>query len=166
MLEGCTYQTLERSERGPYTVNRLKKKMAKAKLKTTVNDADVSAFLQSVENKKRQADSLIVLELMKEITGEEPKMWGKTIVGFSSYQYKYKSGREGEYFKVGFSPRKQSLTIYIMPGFDRYEELMQKLGKYTTGRSCLYIKKLEDVDMVVLKELVQGAYAYMQEKYE
>ncbi|PHN06702.1 DUF1801 domain-containing protein [Flavilitoribacter nigricans] len=139
--------------------------MAKAKLKTTVNDGDVLRFLESVDHAKRQADSLVVLELMKQITGLEPKMWGSSIVGFDRYHYRYDSGREGEFFKVGFSPRKQSLTLYIMPGFGRYDELMERLGKYKTGKSCLYINKLEDVDMQVLEELIAASYAYMTEKY-
>ena len=87
-----------------------------------------------------------MLEMMQELTGEKPEMWGPSIVGFGSYHYKYASGREGDWFLTGFSPRKQSLTLYIMSGFSRYEELMEKLGKYKTGKSCLYIKKLEDVD--------------------
>lgn len=139
--------------------------MAKAKLKTTVNDGDVLEFLEGVDDEKRQADSLVVLELMKDITGREPKMWGSSIVGFDEYHYKYDSGREGDFFKVGFSPRKQSLTLYIMPGFGRYEELMEQLGKYKTGKSCLYIKKLEDVDMEVLKQLIEESYSYMNDKY-
>ena len=139
--------------------------MAKAKLKTTVNDGDVRKFLETVENAKRREDSLEVLQLMQEITGEAAKMWGSSIVGFSTYHYKYESGREGDMFKVGFSPRKQSLTIYIMPGFERYEELMGKLGKYTTGKPCLYIKKLEDVDRDILEQLITESYSYMTKKY-
>ena len=139
--------------------------MAKAKLKTTVNDGDVLAFLEAVEDTKRQEDSLVVLELMKEITGREPKMWGSSIVGFDQYHYKYDSGREGDFFKVGFSPRKQSLTLYIMPGFERYDALMEQLGKYKTGKSCLYIKKLEDVDMEVLRQLIGESFDYMNKKY-
>ena len=136
--------------------------MAKAKLKTSQNEGNVLDFLQSVENEKRRADSLVVLELMQKITEEEPRMWGSSIVGFSSYHYKYDSGREGDMFKVGFSPRKQSLTIYVMPGFERYDDLMGKLGKYTTGKSCLYIKKLADVDTGVLRELVAESVEHMK----
>ncbi|MFK7906670.1 MAG: DUF1801 domain-containing protein [Chitinophagales bacterium] len=90
---------------------------------------------------------------------------GKSIVGFGTYHYKYESGREGDFMKVGFSPRKTSLTLYIMGGFDRHEELMQQLGKYKTGKSCLYIKKLEDIDLEVLKDLVNESVAYISEKY-
>lgn len=139
--------------------------MAKAKLKTTVNDGDVIQFLESVDHEKRQADSLVVLELMKDITGQEPKMWGSSIVGFGQYHYKYESGREGDFLKIGFSPRKQSLTIYIMPGFERYDQLMEQLGKYKTGKSCLYINKLEDVDLNILQELIRESYQYMTKKY-
>ncbi|MEM9887226.1 MAG: DUF1801 domain-containing protein [Bacteroidota bacterium] len=136
-----------------------------AELKTKENDGDVLAFLNSVEHEKRKADSFQLLEMMSKITGETPKMWGKTIVGFGSYHYKYASGREGDWYITGFSPRKQSMTIYIMTGFDRYDELMAKLGQYKTGKSCLYVNKLEDVDEAVLKELIAAAYEYMNIKY-
>ena len=136
-----------------------------ADIKTKLNDGDVEAFLNSVENEKRRTDAFVVLEMMKELTGWEPKMWGNSLVGFGSYHYKYESGREGDFFKVGFSPRKQSLTIYIMPGFERYEELMAKLGKHKTGKSCLYINKLEDIDINVLKDLITLSVDYMTNKY-
>lgn len=139
--------------------------MAKAKLKTTQNEKDVRAFLNAVDHDKRREDSLAVLEMMEKITGKEAKMWGSSIVGFDQYHYKYDSGREGDFFKVGFSPRKQSLTVYIMPGFERYDELMQQLGKYKTGKSCLYINKMEDVDQNVLQQLIKESYEYMTKKY-
>ena len=101
---------------------------------------------------------------MKKITKEEPKMWGPSIIGFGSYHYKYASGREGDFFLTGFSPRKQSLTLYIISGFKRYDELMKKLGKHKTGSSCLYINKLEDIDMKVLKELITESVKYMKTK--
>ncbi len=97
---------------------------------------------------------------MKKITGEVPAMWGDSIVGFGSYDYKYASGREASWFLTGFSPRKQSLTLYIMAGFDQYAALLERLGKFTTGKSCLYIKKLEDVDLEVLGELIQRSIAH------
>lgn len=103
--------------------------------------------------------------MMKRLTGEEAKMWGPSLIGFGTYHYKYASGREGDFFRVGFSPRKTALTVYIMPGFKRFDELMQKLGKYKTGKSCLYIKKLEDVDVKVLEELVMSSLEYMADKY-
>lgn len=136
-----------------------------AKNKTTENTGNVFDFLQSVENEQRRKDSLTVLEIMKEITGVEPKMWGTSIVGFDTYHYKYESGREGDFMIVGFSPRKTSLTLYIMPGFERFDELMQKLGKFKTGKSCLYVKKLEDVDEKVLRALINDSVKYMREKY-
>lgn len=136
-----------------------------AELKTKPNDASVEDFLKSIKDKKKREDSFAILELMKEITKAAPKMWGPSIVGFGNYHYKYESGRESDMFLVGFSPRKQSLTIYIMPGFDRYQELMNKLGKYKTGKACLYIRKLEDVDVPTLKELVRQSVDYLQNKY-
>ena len=126
-----------------------------AELKTKVNDANVEAFLHSVENQQRRDDSFAVLDLMRDVLGEEAKMWGKSIVGFGSYTYKYATGRTGDWMLTGFSPRKQALTLYIMAGFDEYSDLMAKLGKYKTGKSCLYLKKLSDVDQDVLKELVK-----------
>ena len=136
-----------------------------AELKTTPNDANVQAFLDGVEDEKKRQDAYAILELMKEVSGEPPKMWGPSIVGFGAYHYKYDSGREGDWFLTGFSPRKQNLTLYIMAGFSRYDDLMGRLGKYKTGKSCLYIKKLEDVDQGVLKELVEESVGYMRERY-
>ena len=126
-----------------------------AELKTQKNDGNVEAFLHSVEHKQRREDSLKMLEIMREETGMEPAMWGSAIVGFGSLHYKYASGREGEWMQVGFAPRKQSLTLYIMDGFSEYEALLARLGKHSTGKSCLYIKKLADVDEAVLRELIR-----------
>jgi len=137
-----------------------------AELKTKETKASVEKFLNTVSDKKKREDCFKILEMMKQVTKEEPKMWGSSIVGFGNYHYKYESGNEGDTCITGFSPRKQNLTLYIMPGFERYEELMKKLGKYKTGISCLYIKKLEDVDMKVLKELVASSFKYMKEKYK
>jgi hypothetical protein len=136
-----------------------------AELKTQKNDASVMDFLQSVENEQRRSDSLRLLRIMQSVTGEEPVMWGPSIVGFGSYHYRYESGREADWMLTGFSPRKQALTAYIMAGFDRYDELMAKLGTYTTGKSCLYLKKLDDVDESVLRELIDASCAHMQTKY-
>lgn len=132
-----------------------------AGLKTQKNNASVDAFIESVENEKKREDSKVILRLMKEITGDDPTMWGTSIVGFGSYNYQYADGRENAWFQTGFSPRKQNLTLYIMPGFDRYDDLLSKLGKYKTGKSCLYINKLEDVDLDVLKELVKESVEAM-----
>lgn len=134
-------------------------------LKTKPHDGDVEKFLNNVTHDKRREDSLAMLEVMKEVTGEEPRMWGDSIVGFGSYHYKYESGREGDWMLTGFSPRKQSLTLYIMSGFRHYDELLQKLGKHKTGKSCLYINKLEDVDMEVLKQMIRESMEMMREKY-
>ena len=133
-------------------------------LKTKKNEASVEGFLKSVENKKRREDSSVVLNLMKEVTGEEAVMWGPSIVGFGDYHYKYASGREGNWMKVGFSPRKKNMTLYIMDGFGSYNSLLQNLGKYSTGKSCLYINKLEDVDQQVLKELVRQSVASVSDR--
>jgi len=132
-----------------------------AELKTRRNKGDVEAFLNSVPDERKRRDSFAVLELMKQVTGLEPEMWGDSIVGFGSYHYRYASGREGDWMLVGFSPRKQNLTLYIMSGFDEYEHLLSRLGKHSTGKSCLYIKKLEEVDAEVLKELVRKSVEHM-----
>lgn len=139
--------------------------MSKSENKTQPTDASVDEFLSSVDNEKRQTDARQVYNWMCEITGIPAKMWGPSIIGFDTYHYKYDSGREGDSFKIGLSPRKASLTIYIMPGFEKFEELMQKLGKFKSSVSCLYIKKLEDVNADVLKELMRKSYQYMNEKY-
>ena len=132
-----------------------------ADLKTKPTGKSVEDFLNSVENEKMREDSFTVLELMKDVTGDEPKMWGESIIGFGSYHYKYASGREGEWMLVGFSPRKQNLTLYIMSGFDEYQTLLGDLGKYKTGKSCLYINKIEDVDQATLRELVKQSVDHM-----
>lgn len=134
-----------------------------AELKTKPNDQSVEKFLNGVTNEKKQKDSKAILELMREVTGEEARMWGDSIIGFGSYHYTYKSGREGDWFLTGFSPRKQNLTLYIMAGFDEYDELLDKLGKYKTGKSCLYINKLDDVDTDVLRELVKRSAEHVAE---
>lgn len=130
-------------------------------LKTKVNDASVLEFLHNVPDEKKRTDSLAILALMEEVTGLEAKMWGPSIVGFGSYHYKYESGREGDMPLAGFSPRKQNLTLYIMGGFDNYDQLMASLGKHSTGKSCLYIKRLSDVNIPTLKELVRQSVDHM-----
>jgi len=124
-----------------------------AELKTKPTTASVTKFLNGVSDKTRREDCFAVLEMMREVTKEEPAMWGSSIVGFGRHRYKYESGREGEWPITAFSPRKGDLTLYFMPGFDIAPE-MERLGKYKTGKSCLYIKKLADVDPKVLKQLV------------
>jgi hypothetical protein len=125
-----------------------------AELKTKKNKASVEKFLNSVKDEKKREDSFKILKLMKQITKAEPEMWGTSIIGFGSYHYKYASGREGDWFLTGFSPRKQSLTLYLITYLEKNKEILKKLGKYKTGKGCLYINKLEDVDLKVLKELI------------
>jgi hypothetical protein len=136
-----------------------------AEPKTKKNDASVENFLNSVANQTRREDSLSLLGLMRDVTGEEAKMWGSSIVGFGSYHYVYQSGREGDWMLTGFSPRKQNLAIYIMAGFSDYGPLLEKLGKHKTGKSCLYVNKLADVDINVLRELVRRGVRSMRKKY-
>ena len=131
-----------------------------AENKTQKSGESVEEFLASVENKRRREDGLTLLEMMREITGLEPDMWGPSIIGFGDYHYKYESGREGDMFLTGFSPRKQSLSLYIMAGFDAYDDLLVRLGKHRKGASCLYINKLADVDMAVLRELVRESFKH------
>ena len=139
--------------------------MSKSKNKTIPNQLSVHKFLNSIEDPARRRDSKNLHKLISEITQEKATMWGNSIIGYGQYHYKYASGREGDFMKVGFSPRKQNLTIYIMPGFERYSKLMEKLGKHKTGKSCLYINKLGDVDNNVLVEIIQNSYEFMTKKY-
>ena len=136
-----------------------------AEQKTKPTKASVSAFLKAVENPVRRADAKTVKALMERITGWKAKMWGPSIVGFGQYHYKYDSGHEGTSIVTGFSPRKANLVIYIMPGYVDYGPLMAKLGKHKTGKSCLYINKLADVDLKVLETLIRKSVAYMKKKY-
>ena len=126
-----------------------------AELKTKPTKASVSSFLNKVADKSRREDCLKVLEIMKDVTGEEPEMWGESIVGFGRYRYEYESGTKGEWMITGFSPRKGDLTLYLMSGFEAVPDLMARLGKHKTGKSCLYLKKLEDVDLKVLRKIVE-----------
>ena len=135
--------------------------MAKA-LKTQRNSASVKAFIDGVADEQKRKDARAVSAMMEEVTGEKPTMWGSSIVGFGSYHYKYASGQEGDWPLVGFSPRKDSLTLYIMPGFQEYGELLGKLGKHKKGMSCLYIKSLDDVHMPTLKTLVRQSVKHMK----
>jgi hypothetical protein len=138
---------------------------SKSENKTIATKGSVEKFLSSVKDPQKLADCQTVIEIMKQITKEEPVMWGSSQVGFGTYHYKYESGREGDFFITGFSPRAQALTIYIMSGFERFPVLMQALGKYKTGKSCLYVKKLEDIDLAVLKKLIKEAVAYLKKNY-
>jgi len=133
-----------------------------AELKTKVNNASVTAFLNNIEDEEKRADSFEILKLMQQVTKQEPKMWGASIVGFGSYHYKGSGGREGDWMLTGLSPRKQNLTLYLMGGFDKHTDLLKKLGKYKTSVGCLYIKKLDHVDKKVLKELVTESVKRMK----
>ena len=135
-----------------------------AENKTTPNDQDVEQFLNSVDDERKRKDSFTILELIKQVTGLEPRMWGSSIVGFGSYHYKYESGREGDMILSGFSPRKQNLTLYNMGGFERFDDLLKKLGKHATGKGCLYIKRLDDVDLPALKSLIEESVKHVKQK--
>jgi len=126
-------------------------------LKTKRNNADVDVFISTVGNETRRHDSYQVLEIMKKVTKKSPEMWGDNIVGFGTYYYQYESGQEGNWFTTGFSPRKQNLTLYIMPGFSQLEDLLAKLGKHKLGKSCLYINKLSDVNLKVLEQITKSS---------
>lgn len=137
-----------------------------AELKTKQNEKSVADFLNAIKDETRREECRVVAKLMGDVTGHKPKMWGTGIVGFGAYHYKYASGREGDWPMIAFSPRKQNLTLYIMPGFERHDELMKKLGKHSVGKSCLYIKRLDDIHFPTLKKLVSESVKYMKKKYK
>jgi hypothetical protein len=130
-----------------------------AELKTKPTGADVTAFLNGVADEQKRRDCFTLVEIMREATGAEPQMWGDAIVGFGSQHYRYASGREGDWPIIGFSPRKQNLTLYLTYGFEPYGDLLAKLGKHSTSKACLYVKRLSDVDMPTLRELVRQTVA-------
>ena len=136
-----------------------------AELKTKENNASVEEFINSVEHKQKRKDSFIILEMMKTITGETPKMWGTSIIGFGSYHYVYPTGREGDWMRIAFSPRKQNIVLYLMTGADKETEILSRVGKYKTGKSCFYINKLADVNLGALEELIQASWDKMNEKF-
>jgi len=137
-----------------------------AENKTRATIASVTEFINSIEDRQKRADARKVAAIMRRVTGKRAKMWGASIVGYGTYHYKYESGREGDFMITGFSPRKQALTVYILAGFRRFDTLMGKLGKYKTGKSCLYIKRLSDVDEKVLEQLIDRSVKYMRKNYE
>ena len=139
--------------------------MATTKAKTVVTTITVASFLKTVEDKLRQADCLGIIEIMKQATGFEPKMWGPSIIGFGTYHYKYESGHEGDAPLVGFSPRKSEVALYIA-NFDGKAALLEKFGKHKTAKSCVYIKKVADINIEVLKKLVTGSVKHYQAKYK
>lgn len=134
--------------------------------KTQPTKASVTEFIKAIDDPQKRADARKVAAMMRKATGKRAKMWGSSIVGYGTYHYKYASGREGDFMMAGFSPRKQALTVYIMAGFSKYGALMKKLGKYKTGKSCLYIKRLSDVDEAVLQQLIEESVKYMRKNYE
>lgn len=136
--------------------------MAKAEQKTKETSASVTDFLSGIEDEQKRKDCFEILKLMEQVTKHEPKMWGSSIVGFGSYHYKYASGHEGDTMLMGFSPRKQNITLYVTTDYERFPRLMEKLGKHSTGKACLYIKRLSDVDRGVLKELMSQALKMAQ----
>ena len=137
-----------------------------AELKTRPNQASVAGFLAAIDDPQKRADARKVAAMMRRATGKRARMWGSSIVGYGSYHYKYASGREGEFMLTGYSPRKNALTVYIMPGFSGFKSLMPRLGKYKTGKSCLYIKRLSDVDESVLEKLIDESVKHMRKKYD
>jgi hypothetical protein len=134
-----------------------------AELKTKLNNASVDKFLKGVKDEQTRADCYQIIEMMNKATKAEPKMWGTSIIGFGNIHLKYESGRELDWFPIGFSPRKQNITLYLMGGLEQ-KELLDKLGKYSTGKGCLYIKKLADVDIKVLNKLVTTSAKNMLNK--
>ena len=137
-----------------------------AELKTQPTRASVTEFSAGIDDRQQRADVKKVAAMMRRATGKRAKMWGASIVGYGSYHYKYASGRDGDFMITGFSPRKQALTVYIMPGFSSFKKLMEKLGKYKTGKSCLYIKHLSDIDENVLEKLITESVRHMRKRYE
>lgn len=136
-----------------------------AELKTKPTDADVDAFLAAVPHERRRADALAVRAMMDRVTGLKPRLWGESLIGYGRYHYRTGSGHEGDWPITGFSPRKAALTVYIMNGFERYGDLLARLGKHKLGKSCLYINRLDAIDRNVLEELVTQSVARIREKY-
>lgn len=137
-----------------------------AENKTQPTKASVTDFIRAIDDPAKRADARKVAAMMRKATGKRARMWGPSIVGFGTYHYKYASGREGDFMITGFSPRKQALTVYVMAGFSKHDALMRKLGKYRTGKSCLYIKRLSDVDEAVLQQLIDESVKHMRKNYE
>ncbi|WP_027835202.1 DUF1801 domain-containing protein [Maritalea myrionectae] len=139
--------------------------MSKSDNKTQQTNESVDEYLLKIGDEQKRADAFKIKEMIERLSGEPAKMWGSSIIGCGTYHYKYESGREGDFMRVGFAPRKANLVVYIMSGFKEYDGLLEKLGKHKTGKSCLYIKRLSDIDESVLEELITLSLAYMAEKY-
>jgi hypothetical protein len=133
-----------------------------AELKTKKNDASVEAFLNAVPDESKRQDSYVLLEMIRQASGEEPSMWGDSIVGFGKLRYHYASGRSGEWLTIGFSPRKQNMTLYLMSGVEAHQEQLARLGRHTTGKGCVYFKRLSDLDMAVLRELIDSSLEWIK----
>ncbi len=136
-----------------------------AENKTTLNDQNVEQFLNAIEDERKRKDSLEIVEMLKQVTGMEPKLWGSSIIGFGSYHYKYASGREGDAMLAGFSPRKQNLTFYNMGILEQHGDLLQKLGKCSTGKGCLYVKRLDDIDVPTLKRVFEVSFQHSKAEH-
>ncbi len=136
-----------------------------AENKTKKTRASVTGFLRSIKDPAMRADCNTVAKMMRAATGKNARMWGSSIVGFGTYDYKYESGRDGQFFLCGFSPRAKNLTIYIMPGFSKFQPLMKKLGPHKTGKSCLYVKHIADIDRATLHKLIEESVKVMRKKY-
>jgi len=136
-----------------------------AQVRTRENRASVSDFLRSIGDPQKRADCRVIARIMRDATGKSPKMWGSSIVGYDHYDYTYESGRSGSWMITGFSPRARNISIYIMPGFSKYGTLLKKLGKYRTGKSCLHIRRLDDVDQSVLAQLITEAVQEMRQRH-
>lgn len=140
--------------------------MAKVELKTAPTAVDPLTFIEAVSKPRRREDAKTLLQLFGRVTGLEPQMWGPSIIGYGRYRYRYDSGREGEFLLTGFSPRSANLVIYIMPGYRDLSEELLALGKHRTGKSCLYINKLADIDLDVLANMIRDGVSYMKSRYE
>lgn len=133
--------------------------------KTLETDTDVAAFVANVPDERQRADAAILIDMMTRLSGHPPKLWGPTIIGFGSYHYRYDSGREGDSLRIGFSPRKGQTVVYMMDGYQDQGALLARLGKHKLGKSCLYIKRLSDIDQQVLEAMIVQSLAYMDAKY-
>lgn len=139
--------------------------MAKAENKTKATNVSPESFIETVEHDVRRADAKVLLDLFADVTQLMPRMWGPSIIGYGRYHYKYESGREGEFMMTGFSPRKANQVIYIMPGYTDHSAILDRIGKYKIGKSCLYINKLADIDLDVLRELITAGFEDMKSRY-
>lgn len=133
--------------------------------KTVETEADVAAFVAAVPDARQRDDAQILIAMMTRLSGHPPKLWGPSIIGFGSYHYRYDSGREGDSLRIGFSPRKGQTVLYLMDGYQEHGTLLDRLGKHKLGKSCLYIKRLADIDLAVLEAMVAHSLAYMDAKY-